>query len=587
MKPPTESAWARFRETPFLTVFAGYVLLYALLIPKGVYVRGDDFAYLESVTGALARGSLYTHDFIGPRNAFLTAIGAGLYSLTGNFYLSTLGALPFFACANFLLLYALFRHRLPPWQAALWTAFAATFPFYLHKSLDYHGTLPTLTCFLTALMAYRSGRHVLFFLSAGLAIATRQNSLALFALPLFALGEGFRKGGTIDRRPLYGLAATLAALGALHLHMNVNWFNRNLHVLPSDSAIALKVARQFGVGLFLGLFFLSLANLALGRQSPGELLRENLRRYALPAGATVVFALLAFASPAALVWFQTPLIGSFDHGGRMQILLAACVIVSLWFLDRRLLRLNAYIALGAAYAGISCLLGFFWDYYLAEPALLALWIVLRARKDPREPDDPPLAFPRGLPFLPAPAPPGSARPFSLALRLILAAALAGNLAYAYLYKVQLDKNALSVIAFENLERKGLLTPERMTGATFGYMGFKLFSLILEDNPEHQQDDFTCYVQADGAVVESALPWTNRPPWKNAFRPPRDPAALVLDSGFHSIGFMRLPYRVVDHGNPGGGDVCHRPFRPDPRTQSRSRRYPLDNAEWRRFIAERR
>ena len=143
----------------------------------------------------------------------------------------------------------------------------------------------------------------------------------------------------------------------------------------------------------------------------------------------------------------------------------------------------------------------------------------------------------------------------------------------------MDKNALAVIAFERLERNGLLTPERMSGATFGFLGFKLFSLIAEDNPNHEQDDFTCYVQADGAVVESALPW------KRTLRPPRNPAALVLDSGFHSIGFMRLPYRVADYGNPEGKDICHRPFRPDPRTQSRSRRYPLDNAEWRAFIGD--
>lgn len=563
MKPPQESAWARFRERQFLAAFTGYLLLYALLISKGVYVRGDDFAYLESVTGSLARGSLFTHDFIGPRNAFLTALGAVLYALSGNFYLSTLGALPLFACANFLLLYAIFRHRLPPWPAAAWTGFTATFPFYLHKSLDYHGTLPTLTCVLTALLAFRSGRHGLFFLAAGLAVSTRQNSLVLFILPLFALADGFRKGGALDRRPLYYFAATLAALGALHLHMNVNWFSRNLHVLPSDPVFALKIGRQFGIGLFLGLFFLSLAGLALGSASPGALLRENLRRFAFPAGATLVFALLAFASPAALVWFQTPLIGSFDHGGRLQILLAACIIVSLWFLDRRLLRPDSYILLGAAYAGISCLLGFFWDYYLAEPALLAVWIVLHSQP---------------APALPAPA---RAFPFPLPLKLFLSAALAVNLAYAYLYKVQMDKNALSVIAFEGLERKGALTPERMSGATFGFLGFKLFTLIAEDHPDHAQDDFTCYVQADGAVVESALPW------KRALRPARDPAALVLDSGFHSIGFTRLPYRVVDYGNPGGLDICHRPFRPDPRTQSRSRRYPLDNAEWRRFIAERR
>src|SRR5688500_5895893 len=105
MTQPKESVWNRFREPPFLAAFSAYALLYALLISKGVYVRGADFAYLESVTAPLARAPLHPHDFIGPRNAFPTAIGAALYALTGNFYLSTLGALPIFACANFLLLY--------------------------------------------------------------------------------------------------------------------------------------------------------------------------------------------------------------------------------------------------------------------------------------------------------------------------------------------------------------------------------------------------------------------------------------------------------------------------------------------------
>jgi hypothetical protein len=116
----------------------------------------------------------------------------------------------------------------------------------------------------------------------------------------------------------------------------------------------------------------------------------------------------------------------------------------------------------------------------------------------------------------------------------------------------------------------------MTGGTFGYMGFKVFTLVRDDHPAHDDDDFTCYVQGDGAVLETGLPW------RRSMRV-SSPASAVLDSGTYPIGFARVPWRVVDHGNPAGENACHGPFRPDPRTRERSRRYPLDNAEWREFI----
>src|SRR3954462_15340640 len=75
--PPAPAAIAparlRFREPAFLISFAAYLAFYQLLCYHGTYTRGDDFAYMESVVESLARGHLFTHDFIGPHNAFLTA----------------------------------------------------------------------------------------------------------------------------------------------------------------------------------------------------------------------------------------------------------------------------------------------------------------------------------------------------------------------------------------------------------------------------------------------------------------------------------------------------------------------------------
>lgn len=546
---PENAARPRFLEPAFLAAFAIYLALYQALCYHGTYTRGDDFAYMESVAETVARGRLFTHDFIGPHNAFLTAASSAVYLLTGNFYLATYGLLALFAAAVFILFYALFRDRFGPWPSAGWAMVTATFPLYLHKSLDYHGALPTLACFLGALFAYRSGRLGLFFLLATLAISDRQNGLVLFALPLFDSAMALRAGRKPDARVAIYLILSLLALAALRAAMNVNWFNANLHVLPASSKQAGLVARQIAVAQLLGAGFLSLAGIAVGGVRPLEALRANLSRPLLPLAASLALLLLAFGSRASLVWFQTPLIGSLDRGGRLQILLTGIVLAALWLLDRRRLKPDAYLFLGMAYLAISSLLGFMWDYYLAEPALLATWIALRDRP----------ADARPLPFAPA----------------LCAAALALNVGYAYLYKVLMDKNALADVAFERLERKGSLTPERMTGATFGYMGFKLFTLIRDDNPHHEKDDFTCYVQGDGAVVESGLPW------RRSLQPSAYPA---LDSGTARIAFARVPWRVVDHGNPQGENACHEPFRGDPRARASSRPFPLGNAEWRQFIA---
>ena len=40
-----------------------------------------------------------------------------------------------------------------------------------------------------------------------------------------------------------------------------------------------------------------------------------------------------------------------------------------------------------------------------------------------------------------------------------------------------------------------------TGATFGFPGFKVFRLIVEDHPNHEFDDFTCYAER-WSVMES-------------------------------------------------------------------------------------
>jgi hypothetical protein len=163
-----------------------------------------------------------------------------------------------------------------------------------------------------------------------------------------------------------------------------------------------------------------------------------------------------------------------------------------------------------------------------------------------------------------------------AVRSAVGLALACHLLYAYAYKINQDKASLAIRALEGLERQGRVSPAAMTNAPFGFLGFKLFPLLKEDYPGREVADFSCYVQAEGVVVESGLPW------RDGFLAAPPEGAEILATGHARIGFRMLPYRVVDRKNPKGGTLCHRPFRYDARMRPGARPLPLDNAEWSRF-----
>jgi len=545
-----KSEFSVFVLVPFIL----YLLIYFALIFKGVYVRGDDFAYVESVVQSLASGRLITHDWLGPFNVFFTLTGVVAYSLTHHFYFSTYGILSIFSMTNFWLL-IVWTHKRFNLIRSSWLALAiVTFPFYLHKSLDYHGCIPTLTCFLVALLCYENKRYGLMFIAIFLAVSTRQNSLFLFLLPTYSLCEMILLKKKMEWRIGIYMMVCFGALVLLRFQLGENWFHHGYHPLGRIMQHPLGIVRQFFVGIFLGIFFLSINSFFIGDRKALSLFRENLQHYFLPLVFTFIFSLIAFFSPAALVWFQTPLIGSLDHTGQLQWGLKILVLISFWFIDRQLLKLSPYLILGIGYVGISCLLGFFWDYYLSELALIAVWICLRVEPIDTEDKKPSRIFP-----------------------IVLSVLFIVNFGYGYLYKVQLDKLILSNLVFEKLERHGRIAPQNMTGATFGFLGFKLCGLLAEENPNYEHDDFSCYVQANGVNIQSALPWKRHLP-----RLDRD-QVTVLDSGFASIGFLNLPYRVVDFKNPEGLNICHEEFKVNEKTKSHSRPFPLNNNEWDAFI----
>ena len=137
---------------------------------------------------------------------------------------------------------------------------------------------------------------------------------------------------------------------------------------------------------------------------------------------------------------------------------------------------------------------------------------------------------------------------------MLAAILAGNTAYAYLLKVQTDKQALSVAVMERMDRDGLATVDEMTGATFGFLGWKLFDWFVahEGRTYGELADFMGYVRRDRIVIETGLPW------RKGFKAELPSGALPLDSGSCRIGFARVPLPGGRFAWSGIGNTHHGP-----------------------------
>lgn len=601
-----DGGWYALKR-PWMWGWAAFSLLYFLLGFSPGVVRSDDFGYLRGVLGTLERGRPYVYEWLEPFGAVFSSACALLYLATGNFLLSTWGFQAGCVLAFYPLLYRLTAARLARRHAALVTLVLATFPVFFAKEADFHAGICTLDLFLLSLILFEKGNETgkgktvsgWFFLAAFLAFANRQNHVALLLLPAWiALGNS-RSGSPMSFKSVpwasvaWVLAFMVAAAG-LYFSMNRTYASVNagfLHAKPlrllGDSALALAAGGYLALG-WLGAFS-ALAGRAPGLGSaPFSLLSSSrsparspwrgkgLRRWAMPGAATLgLLALMPFWHDT-LLHTDTTLFGL---AGWPQVnrLVPWLVLPFLWLLDYRLLRPSPYLMLIAGYLGIAALRGTLWDYYFMEISILCLLIVLGARTEPHPGDEgvsgvtsigmvggQEVARPRlGLPALAA-----------------LAVVLAGNAAYAYLLKVQSDKQAVTVRAFERLEREGRITVDAMTGSTFGYLGWKLFDrFIATDGREFGElAGFMGYVRRDRVTLETGLPW------RSGFKGPLPPGAVQLDSGYCRVGFARVRYRIADLRGPDSNQaVMGRPLAlasPLDTVRFRPPRFPLNGREWR-------
>lgn len=541
--------------------WAAHACLFFLFCFRPGVLRSDDFGYIRSIIGTWQRGRPYTYDWLAPFGAVFSSACALLYKLTGNFYLATYGFQAFCVLAFFPLLYLLIAKRLPPRPAALLALSAVAFPLLLAKESDFHGCIGTLDLVLVSLLFFESGRYEGFYLAALLAFANRQNQICLLALPIWAAWEQWRGGGKVTLRIPMGGALFLAGCATVSLGMNRTYAGTNAVFRtsgPGTFAAAAAVAACAGIFVAMGAWgvFSTLRIRSGISRSGGD---QGRRQWLFPACASVALLVLIPFWPPNLIQTDTPMFGLLGWP-QVNRILPWLILPSFWIPDYRLLRPSPYLFLAAGYIAVASLRGIWWDYYFAEILILCLLSALDrtgASKDAVV----------------------SERSLAPAAYWVASVLLAGSVAYGYMLKVAMDKQALAVTVMERLDREGRITVDKMTGATFGYLGWKLFDYFLTHEGRNYGElaDFVGYVRRDRVVVDTYTPW------RRSFKAGLPTGSELLDRGTYRIGFFSLPYRVADlHGPSAGIPIMGRDMTLDP-AQFRSPRFPLDNQEWKAYL----
>ncbi len=539
-----------------------YAVLYLSLIYYPGLVRMDDFGYLQGVIETLAQGRIQTHQWLEPYSASLSALSSIAYLTTGNFPLSTWGFQSLFVFFNVALLYRLFRFRLDSKASSILALVIGSNPVYWHKCSEFGGTVTTVTFVLLSLWAYLSGRWMWFFLTAFLAFSNRQNSIALLALPVYHFYSGQSHKDKTGTKASPGWASRWALVagvilfiaGALFLHSQMNQTiaqQYGIYAGMNPGKVSAILHTQL-FGIFSGLAFLSIFGLLTG-ENPRQNLRTNFREPKALLILTLGLWLLPIFWSMPLISFLTPLIGSVDRTFFLQKILLVVIPILLWTLDYRHLKLDGPFCLFAAYIFMSGLRGYWYDFYLIDVALAALFF----------------RFTREGTF--------SMGPWPIVVAGLLFAA---NVGWGYGYKLLSDKQKLSVSVYENLERTGKTKVEDMTDATFGYLGWKLFDQYWHHERITYLANFMCYGRRDRVVIESELPW--RRTFKSG-----EATGNVVESGLASIGFFQLRYRVLDKHSSSNIPFCESEPLVLDRSSFRIKPFPLNEREWSQYVEEQR
>jgi hypothetical protein len=534
----TKAAWPLWLVIP---VFLG---LLAMALPHQIVaMKSDDFGYVLSITDSIARHRPVTNGWLAPFAVSNSVASAIIFFVTGSFYAATYGVLLVYAALFCLLLYCNLRPQLTPARATLVVLATAIFPVIFYKLSDFTASAQSWVLFLAALLAFRHRQIALFAALVVAAFANRQNYLGLFAMPLWALATDWYLHHRIDRRGVAIVALGMATCLLVMRAVPLNFFRGS--VLSSFLTLApLPLLTHAAVYLFCLLCFHTIGMIA-SRGLRG-LSRPPLGWPLAALGAIGLFLIARYAGAFEVIrfearpfWAMRPL---------LSVVLAVLFTAGALFAPvQRLVRDPMFWGAAGLYAA-SAISPAVWDYYLVEAALFGL--VMGSRE-----------------IAAAPAP----RTFSWLFVPYAAACLVWIFGFAR----EVSDNERQIIAYETLLRSGAIgLNEIPRDNVFAYCQYKLFDLAASEYAVKYKSGYP-YPDCGNFMGGSTVILTPSGGGSSApARPACKELALSGPPAQSLVALKESAFRCQASPAPVKLDAS-----------VRGRPFPLNDAEWRQFIRE--
>lgn len=545
----------------------------ALILPNLVIALDDDFWYLRSVVSSIQKARPWTDNWLTPWSASTTSLSALLYQWSGRFSFAIHSQLVASAAlAAFLATLFLRRQGTPPLLACAAALLVLATPTVLFMFLMYTGVALTMACLWACLLFADRRQWLWFLLPWALAVANRQSAVAWLALPAWAF---FQEART-QRHPLpwtptsRRLLALFLAAGAMLLTLKLGMNPTAAQKLVLGGFGHGILSAHSGIPCALGLLAF-LAGLAASSLLRGPRLGPPSRRRLLLVPA------LAAAGASGALCFRSQTLNTHgcysDPFSDLAFPLLGGLLGASLALSGTRPRADASLAALAAIALVALYGGRF-DYYFND----ALFFGLAA----------------GFSSSPvSPAPAAQSRRGATALLLFTGfLAAAWHAASAVRLRAQQERTAALTVLYERALRSGRLAPENVGMASFGYLGwiFQDYYSAHDGRLQPVLGGFCRYAQiwdqGRGTGILATLPKSLHP-WRHLI-PTRNSAALRRAPGVPILEEIARPlfpghlirYALLHQASPQRlpGSL------PFDSSQYQRPPFPLDDAEWRQFIA---
>lgn len=590
--------WRVSRAIAWLLAAVAVALGAWSVFPDLVLVFNDDFGYVRSIVHTLERGRPWTDDWLEPWAASLSGISALVFQLTGSFRLATQGVQIVALVATWWLATRWLRERgVGRVIAAVAAVLGLTFPTLLFKSIEFGSMVVSVPCLFACGWCAARGRWGWFFVAWLVAVSTRQSAAAWLALPAWVAWREWRGRSSSAsssaahgewRGPAIVVGLGIVAYLAIHATMNETYAQRTLTRGMLGQWEAATAARHLGwaAGVFVvaaGLSaFVQGATASSGSRS---LLAPRGFRF-LQFGALLGVLVFVALDPRGYVAWEHNLCQG-DRGRAYLGLLGLLAAIGWW---RGGFRLRGeWVSVALAATALVCLRRMVWDYYFTDVALAAALGTMRASA----------ALPADARAPAGAEAPTFARPWLAPFRWV---ALLAALAIAWWHagfvrelKNQLVGQAVIVALSENALRAGRISPAQLSLGPFGYQGWHWYPhFVKQDGPRGEFiANFLGYVAGNGLELSSSAP--GAPPWRYG-EVTVAPASPAPEGGGATAGRelasgvfrweWRVPVRFALR-LPAGAETPPAKTVDASRAPYEPQRFPLNDAEWREWIAARR